>query len=269
MFFWRLGTNTIPTKENLLQRIGIDDPSCVLCGCEIESSCHIFLKCPVAKAIWHSSCWGLRADELHISSSSDIVKLVLNPPQALCPQEDQWRISLNMALVLDHIWHLRNRTTYQEAQIDIFDSIKQIQFKFQEFSTLIALETLPTAQANHLFWELAPTGWIKLNVDAAITKSFTTPAVVARDLKGTVIKVWSKLHQPCSPIVAKAYAILWAMHHANHEQWSHVHIEGDAERCFDSLSAEDVPLDWSISNIISSILSLKRKNCECLFPLGQ
>ena len=175
-----------------------------------------------------------------------------------------------MALVLDHIWHLRNRTTYQEAQIDIFDSIKQIQFKFQEFSTLIALETLPTAQANHLFWELPPIGWIKLNVDAAITKSFTTLAVVARDHEGTVIKVWSKLHQPCSPIVANAYAILWAMHHANHEQWSHVHIEGDAERCFDSLSAEDVPLDWSISNIISSILSFKKKKkCECLFPLGQ
>ena len=57
------------------------------------------------------------------------------PPQALCPQEDQWRISLNMALVLDEIWHLRNRTTYQETQIDILDSTKQIQFKFQEFST--------------------------------------------------------------------------------------------------------------------------------------
>ena len=59
------------------------------------------------------------------------------------------------------------------------------------------------------------------------------------------------------PIVAEAYAILWAMHLANHEQWSHVHFEGDAKSCFDSFSAEDVPPDWSISNIISSILSFK------------
>lgn len=162
-----------------------------------------------------------------------------------------------MALVLDEIWHLRNRTTYQEAQIDIFDSIKQIQFNCQEFSTLIALEALPTAQANHLFWEPPPIGWIKLNVDAAIAESFSTLAVVARDHKGTVIKVWSKLHQPCSPIVPEAYAILWAMHLANHEQWSHVHFEGDAKNCFDSLSAEDVPPDWSISNTINSISSFK------------
>uniref|UniRef100_A0A7N2KQS3 Uncharacterized protein n=1 Tax=Quercus lobata TaxID=97700 RepID=A0A7N2KQS3_QUELO len=54
--------------------------------------------------------------------------------------------------------------------------------------------------------------------------------------------------QPCSPIVAKAYAILWAMQLANHEQWSHVQIEGDAKRCFDPLSVEDVPPDWSITH---------------------
>lgn len=56
MFLWRLGTNTILTKEKLLHRISIDDPSCVLCGCDIESTCHLFINCSVAKVIWHSSC---------------------------------------------------------------------------------------------------------------------------------------------------------------------------------------------------------------------
>lgn len=44
---------------------------------------------------------------------------------------------------------------------------------------------------------------------------------------------------------------------AIHEWWSHVQIERDAKRCFDALSANDVPPDWSICNIISRILSLK------------
>ena len=59
------------------------------------------------------------------------------------------------------------------------------------------------------------------------------------------------------------------MHLANHQQRNHVHIEGDAKRCFHSLSAEDVPLDWSISNIISSILSFKIFFVSGLFSLGQ
>nr|POF20206.1 hypothetical protein CFP56_35992 [Quercus suber] len=85
-----------------------------------------------------------------------------------------------------------------------------------------------------------PSGWIKLNVDAAVAESSSALAVVARDDKGIASKAWSKIHHPCPPIVAEVNAILWAAQLAIQERWSHIIIEGDAKRCFDSLSVEDV-----------------------------
>lgn len=42
MLIWRIGSNALPTKDNLLHRMNIDDPSCVLCGPEEKSSGHLF-----------------------------------------------------------------------------------------------------------------------------------------------------------------------------------------------------------------------------------
>ena len=78
----------------------IKDTCCVLCDQECETSSHLFIKCPVAKALWFSVCWGLRSDELHLSTSADIIKLILKPPSALCQAQDRWLVSLNMALPL-------------------------------------------------------------------------------------------------------------------------------------------------------------------------
>ena len=155
MFIWRIGTNSLPTKDNLLKRININDPSCLLCGFEVETCCHLFFGCPVAKAIWHSSCWGFKADKHHMSACMDIIKLILDPSQALCPSEDQWLIPLNMALVLDEIWHLRNQVSFQEGQVDIPNSIKRINFKFLEFSTLLESKK-PSAAPVVFRWEAPP-----------------------------------------------------------------------------------------------------------------
>ncbi|XP_030930607.1 uncharacterized protein LOC115956335 [Quercus lobata] len=114
-----------------------------------------------------------------------------------------------MALVLDEIWHLRNQVSFQEGQVDIPNSIKRINFKFLEFSTLLESEK-PSATPVVFRWEPPPPGWIKLNVDAAVAESSSALVVVARDDKGIVSKAWSKTHHPCPPIVAEANAILWA-----------------------------------------------------------
>ena len=103
MLLWRIEANALPTKENLQCRVLLNDSSCILCQQKQGSSAHLFLKCPITKAIWNSHCWGFKSDDHRITCNEGIIKLVLDPPKVSCPMEDNWLISLDMAFVLDKI----------------------------------------------------------------------------------------------------------------------------------------------------------------------
>ena len=52
MFLWRVAINALPTRENLMSRMDIQDSACVLCNIEVKFASHLFLRCLEAKAIW-------------------------------------------------------------------------------------------------------------------------------------------------------------------------------------------------------------------------
>lgn len=83
MLLWRIGANAIPTRENLQRRTQHIDPSYILCSAEVESCVHLFFECHFARALWSSSGWGLRINVASLNSREDILKLILNPPNAL------------------------------------------------------------------------------------------------------------------------------------------------------------------------------------------
>ena len=56
-------------------------------------------------------------------------------------------------------------------------------------------------------WLPPPRNYIKLNVDATVSQAFTSLAVVIRNEFGEVLKVWTKIHDLCSPTQVEAAAI--------------------------------------------------------------
>ena len=130
MLLWRIGSNALPpTKENLIQRIGSIDPTCVLCNQENETGPHMFFKCPIARAIWYLGCWGFRSEDHHLHRCEDIIKIIPNPPKASCPTDGEWLIPLNMTFVINEIWYLRNQVLNQSAEINIEESIRRVRYK--------------------------------------------------------------------------------------------------------------------------------------------
>ncbi len=51
LFLWRACNNILPTKENLLRRKIVSDPTCPLCGRETETSGHVLWSCDAARAV--------------------------------------------------------------------------------------------------------------------------------------------------------------------------------------------------------------------------
>ena len=56
MFLWRFYYDFLKTKENLSKLFIIIESSCNFCKYASESACHLFLFCPVTKALWFAVC---------------------------------------------------------------------------------------------------------------------------------------------------------------------------------------------------------------------
>lgn len=65
-FLWLLSHNKLLTRDNLLKRQHVDDPSCVLCS-DLETCTHLFFECVVAKAVWDELKRVLKQDGLQKS----------------------------------------------------------------------------------------------------------------------------------------------------------------------------------------------------------
>lgn len=119
MHLQRIEANTLPTNENLKRKIHNHNPLCALCHQEAESIVHVFLKCPTTKALWYSCCWGFKPNDRHFFTSEDIIKLFIDLPKAPFPSKDQWLITLNIVVILDKIWQVRNHILHHGGIVNI------------------------------------------------------------------------------------------------------------------------------------------------------
>ena len=181
MLIWRIGVNAIPTKENLQVRLPHIDTSCPLCNASVESSTHIFFECPFARALWAAACWGLSVDPASIRTPTDITKLIMEPPASPIPAQEQWTVSLNMALVINEIWRSRNLKQFCDVNADVMSAKRNIHSRFLEIAKAFTPNMIKPNELTNSRWNPPPLGWIKINVDAALNRYRSAFAVVAHD----------------------------------------------------------------------------------------
>ncbi|KAL0013188.1 hypothetical protein SO802_000257 [Lithocarpus litseifolius] len=114
-------------------------------------------------------------------------------------------------------------------------------------------------------WSLPSAGYIKINIDAAISDTYATIAVVARDHHGVPIKIWARLIKETFPLKAETAALLWAVQLAKMENWSCVIIEGDAKVCFDAINAPNQPFPWCIRTQLLNTIAVAEFFFSCSF----
>ena len=116
MFIWRIASGILPTKQNLVQKLGFGDSKCHLCQIEDESLEHLFFKCSLSGAIWFGACEAIQSDLISPSICQDFIKFICDPPlptsTPLRGNMSSINTSIMFALTLDYIWSFRNKVCF-------------------------------------------------------------------------------------------------------------------------------------------------------------
>lgn len=125
------------TRQNQETRL-IQDGSCPLCKVGEETCLHLFKECDVVRVLWYGSRWNLRIDNWNTLSSFELVQQVIKPPTTVVPSKiPESHLQIMAAIILEQVWHLRNKFRFQSGQVNINLMLNTIQRKFQEHSKLI------------------------------------------------------------------------------------------------------------------------------------
>ena len=59
LFLWRIVCKSLSIRETLSKKFPILDMSCLVCGEEVETVEHVFMRCPITVQAWANSVWPL------------------------------------------------------------------------------------------------------------------------------------------------------------------------------------------------------------------
>ena len=132
-----MAAGILPTNDSIANFVPSSNQVCVLCNEALESTVHIFWECPLARAVWFGSVWGIRTDCIIINNASQLVELIITPPPkiisaGLCKK----KFCLFGALLLDQLWKCRNAKIHDEREVCVDRIVSNVASLFSEHSGL-------------------------------------------------------------------------------------------------------------------------------------
>ena len=164
MFLWRLARQSIPFGGVLHHRKMAASNSCAICGME-DSWRHSLLECNLAKCVWALEKEDIT--EFIGCLQEQNARAWLAQIFSSLPQEDLVCVTINMWT----IWYARRKAIY----VGIFQTPFSTHNFVERFISDLNL-TKPKQRAaqrvhdHHPRWISLPPGFVKINVDAALSK---------------------------------------------------------------------------------------------------
>ncbi|XP_026411159.1 uncharacterized protein LOC113306437 [Papaver somniferum] len=175
-FVWKVLQDGIAVYENLRKYNPSVQITCPMCGTTEESVLHLFFNCQFALEVYHASTILI---ETQGNSVMDIISHWLEYP-------DQG-IMLNLGgCLLWNIWKTKNDLVFSNIQIAFGPCIRKSLEDALNFCSEIQVNQFDTA-----VWELPPSTFVKINVDAAYSDGKGAVAAVRWIL---LVIIWDVEH---------------------------------------------------------------------------
>lgn len=223
-FLWRLCTNSLPTKVNLLKKNIVQDCLCPMCGIMVESSGHIIWDCDSSTAV-RMDC------PRKIQKLSNSVEDGLGWFASLMEKLDEDDLCL-VSVLARSIWLRRNAVVFGgqpsspaflvQRAIASLDEFKQAQTE--------GLAAFPSILVQ-FHWKKPPAGIIKVNWDSALDLSSIVMGVgaLARDERGGFVAAFCTIVTfVTDPTIAEAVVAWKTIEFCCAQGYSCLILEGDS-----------------------------------------
>ncbi|KAK6139702.1 hypothetical protein DH2020_026556 [Rehmannia glutinosa] len=217
---WRLATNSLPTRQNLVRKKIITDIFCPLCEQGAESAVHRVIECDFAR-----QCWALSnipfSTWQHVDG--EVESWLRTFQQNL--DHNQWRLAM---IIIWSMWQQRNIKNIGETCSNPYEVI-QFSISYLQAIDLHCLNcTPPLQQPGEQEWQPPPIDTVKINFDASFSTATSSWGLgfIARDHNGLSLG-WrhKEIHGIFHPTTAEAMAAREAVYFANEKGWRNVVVE--------------------------------------------
>ncbi|KAE8727131.1 TUDOR-SN protein 1 isoform 2 [Hibiscus syriacus] len=222
---WQVVHQRLPVKVEL-QRRGVStivDVACPFCGEADETSAHLFFSCSVVWSLWNKFLifWGVS------SVFQDNAHSFMVAWDELVPKSKIW--SFIPGVVLWTMWKGRNAIVFEGGKVDQIDLFFLARCRlaawFLAYYKAVSIpkdslicdpslgdccSLLSSPIIKTVSWSKPPEGFIKLNVDAAVTADWRKSGVggILRDHDGSVVGSFQEAAGPGPPVLLELKAIV-------------------------------------------------------------
>ena len=230
-FLWRVSRNVLPSASALVGKHVDMSTLCCWCHMYVEDTFHVLFVCGYAQAVWQD----LRLQHLLDIRPGDVVFDILKHIFDTGSIEE----GVMVGLFCWSLWTRRNKWLWNKVNMSVF-GLKAMTFRMiTDLRRATEVTTAPGQQVQaHRSWVKPPSGWIKINVDAACNPGETIAGVgcVARDDSGRFIRARSNIvHGRLQPREAEALGLKEALSWVKEWRASKCVFESDAKLLVDAV----------------------------------
>ncbi|CAL1384739.1 unnamed protein product [Linum trigynum] len=253
VFLWQIFNRALPTAEALREKDVEVHPRCPVCWSASETMEHLFLDCPVARALWDFA--GL--EHLGQGLPRQTFPLFLKTLMAIVHKSDLW---LAVVAVLWRIWKSRNWVVFEGKQFGFPALMRQYHQQLAEWARLPADPGMgPVNPCPSRLNPVRSTSIVCMWDGATRRGSHSAGGIVvmtsAREILGVVGVQFQCIDDPLVvEVLALREALWWCLEHG----FPMVQFEGDAKVVIDKINrAEtgDIRMGAVLEEVVSCFAS--------------